>query len=55
MGKCGWKRQLRIPFSGFTTFAGVWYHADRNKSANEGGRLCQTPENNRRRSRQKNA
>ena len=55
MGKCGWKRQLRIPFSGFTTFSGVWYHADRNKSANEGGRLCQTPENNRRRSRQKNA
>ena len=40
---------------GFTTSAGVWYHADRNKSANEGGRLCQTPENNRRHSRQKNA
>ena len=27
MGKCGWKRQLRIPFSGFTTFARVWHHA----------------------------
>ena len=40
---------------GFTTFAGVWYHADRNKSANEGGRLCQTPEKHRRHSRQKNA
>lgn len=27
MGKCGWKSQLRIPFSGFTTFARVWHHA----------------------------
>ena len=26
MGKCGGKRQLRIPFSGFTTFARVWHH-----------------------------
>lgn len=27
MGKRGGKRQLRIPFSGFTTFARVWHHA----------------------------
>lgn len=55
MGKCGGKRQLRILFSGFTTSAGVWYHADRNKSANEGGRLCQTPEKHRRHSRRNGA